>query len=103
MDCPKCRKTEENAKEVVKELGIEAEVVHVYDQAQMIARGITSSPALAIDSELKIADRVPSKGDNRSKSCDNNTSHSLSLYWTFRGLYEWYVWNWRRNYKNTFA
>ncbi len=44
---------------MVKELGIEAEVVHVYDQAQMIARGITSSPALAIDSELKIADRVP--------------------------------------------
>jgi len=57
--CPKCRKTEENAKKAVEELGIDAEVVHIYDQAQMIARGITSSPALAIDGELKITDRIP--------------------------------------------
>ena len=59
VGCPKCRKTEENARKAVKELGIDAEVVHIYDQAQMIARGITSSPALAIDGELKIADRIP--------------------------------------------
>jgi len=34
-------------------------VVHIYDQAEIIARGITSSPALAINGELKITDRVP--------------------------------------------
>lgn len=59
VGCPKCRKTEENAKKAVEELGIEAEVVHIYDQAQMIMRGITSSPALVIDGELKVAGRVP--------------------------------------------
>jgi len=59
VGCPKCRKTEENARKAVKELGIDAEVVHVYDQAEIIARGITSSPALAINGELKITDRVP--------------------------------------------
>jgi len=59
VGCPKCRKTEENARKGVKELGIDAEVVHIYDQAQMIARGITSSPALAIDGELKVEDRIP--------------------------------------------
>jgi len=59
VGCPKCRKTEENARKAVKELGIDAEVVHIYDQAEIIARGITSSPALAINGELKITDRVP--------------------------------------------
>lgn len=59
VGCPKCRKTEENARKAVKKLGIGAEVVHIFDQAQMITRGITGSPALAIDGELKIADRVP--------------------------------------------
>ena len=59
VGCAKCRKTEENAKKAVKELGIDAEVVHIYDQAQILARGITGSPALAIDGELKIVDRVP--------------------------------------------
>jgi len=59
VGCPKCRKTEENAKKAVKELGIDAEVVHIYDQLQMISRGITASPALMIDGELKVAGRVP--------------------------------------------
>ena len=57
--CPKCKKTEENARKAVEELGIDAEVTHIYDEVEMIARGITSSPALVIDGELKVADRVP--------------------------------------------
>ena len=59
VGCPKCKKTEENAKKAGEELGIDAEVVHIYDQLQMISRGITTSPALVIDGELKVAGRVP--------------------------------------------
>jgi len=59
VGCPKCKKTEENAKKAVEELGIDAEVVHIYDQVEILKRGITDSPALAIDGEVKIANRVP--------------------------------------------
>ena len=59
VGCPKCKKTEENARKAVEELGIDAEVVHIYDQVEILKRGITDSPALAIDGEVKIANRVP--------------------------------------------
>ncbi|RKX70156.1 thioredoxin family protein [candidate division WOR-3 bacterium] len=57
--CPKCQKTEENAKKAVSELGIDAEVVHIYDEIEMLRRGISDSPALVIDGELKVAGRIP--------------------------------------------
>lgn len=53
------RKTEENARKAVGEFSIDAVAVHIFDQPRMIARGIASSPGLAIDRELKITDRVP--------------------------------------------
>lgn len=59
VGCPKCKKTEENCRQAVKELGIKAEVTHVYDQAKMLMRGITDSPAVMIDGELKASGRVP--------------------------------------------
>ena len=59
VGCPKCNKTEENAKKAVEELNIDAEVVHVYDPAEILRRGITSSPALAINGELRIENKVP--------------------------------------------
>ena len=59
VGCPKCNKTEENAKKAVEELNIDAEVVHVYNPAEILKRGITSSPALAINGELKIENKVP--------------------------------------------
>ena len=59
VGCLKCNKTEENAKKAVEELNIDAEVVHVYDPAEILKRGITSSPALAINGELKIENKVP--------------------------------------------
>ncbi|MEM2866333.1 MAG: thioredoxin family protein [Candidatus Hadarchaeales archaeon] len=59
MGCPKCKKTEENCRRAVRELGLKAEVTHVYDQAEMVRRGITSSPAVVIDGKLKVAGRIP--------------------------------------------
>ena len=57
--CPKCKRTEQNVRKAVQELGIEAEVTHVYDQLEMLKRGITHTPAVVIDGEVKIAGRVP--------------------------------------------
>ena len=59
--CPKCKKTYENAAEAIKELGIEAELVKVYDSVEIAKRGVLETPALAIDGEIKVAGRVPSK------------------------------------------
>ncbi|MEM2874889.1 MAG: thioredoxin family protein [Candidatus Hadarchaeales archaeon] len=57
--CLKCMKTEENCRKAVRELGIDAEVTHVYDFVEMMKRGITSSPAVAIDGRLVVSGRVP--------------------------------------------
>lgn len=59
--CPKCKKTYENAAEAIKELGIEAELVKVYDSVEIAKRGVFETPALVIDGEIKVAGRVPSK------------------------------------------
>jgi small redox-active disulfide protein 2 len=59
VGCPKCRKMEENCKQAVKELGIKAEVTHIYDQVEMLKRGITDSPSLMIDGKLVVSGRVP--------------------------------------------
>ena len=59
--CPKCKKTYENAEKAIKELGIEAELVKVYDSIEIAKRGVLETPALAIDGEIKVAGRVPNK------------------------------------------
>lgn len=59
VGCPKCKITEENCRKAVKELGIKAEVTHVYDPAEMLKRGITSSPAVLVDGKLMVSGRVP--------------------------------------------
>ena len=59
--CPKCKKTYENAEKAIKELGIEAELVKVYDSIEIAKRGIFETPALAIDGEIKIAEKCQVK------------------------------------------
>lgn len=58
--CPKCERTLANAKQAVAELGVNAEVVKVYDLGEIMARGVLLTPALAIDSEVKVSGHIPS-------------------------------------------
>ncbi len=57
--CPKCKKTFENVKKAVEKLGISAEVVKVFDMQEILKRGITETPAVVIDGELKLGGKVP--------------------------------------------
>lgn len=57
--CPKCKKTEMNSREALKQLGLEAEIVAVKDQAQILQKGVTSTPALAINGQVKCMGRIP--------------------------------------------
>jgi small redox-active disulfide protein 2 len=57
--CAKCKQTEEMVKRVVAETGVNAEVVKVSDIREMIAAGIMSTPAVAVDGVMKVIGRVP--------------------------------------------
>jgi len=57
--CMKCQKTEEVVKQAVESAGVQATIVHVRDMQQMVAAGIMSTPAVAVDGVVKLAGRVP--------------------------------------------
>ncbi len=61
--CPKCRQVEANAREAVKNLGINAEIEKITDISQIIDFGVTVTPALAIDGEIKFSGKIPSVGE----------------------------------------
>lgn len=56
--CPKCRQLEANARAAAEKLGIEAEVVKVNDINEIVAAGVMLTPALAIDGNVKVVQKV---------------------------------------------
>jgi len=61
--CSKCKKVEENAKEAVKELGVDASVEKVEDIQKIMAYGVMKTPALVINETVKVMGKVPSVDD----------------------------------------
>lgn len=61
--CANCINLEKNAREAVALAGIDAEVVHVYDPAEIMARGLLRTPGLVIDGRVVSAGRIPSPAD----------------------------------------
>jgi small redox-active disulfide protein 2 len=61
--CGKCNMLEKAAKEAVKELGADVEVVKVSDINAIVEAGILATPGLAVDGEVKSMGRVPSKDE----------------------------------------
>jgi small redox-active disulfide protein 2 len=59
IGCPKCQATERNASEALRRLGLKGEVKLVKDQLQIIKKGIISTPALAINGNVKAMGRIP--------------------------------------------
>jgi len=60
MGCANCERLTRYVQKAVEELGIEAEIVKVEDFEMLIRRGITMTPGLAIDGEVRSMGRVPS-------------------------------------------
>lgn len=56
--CAKCKRLEANAKEAVPNLGVDAEIVKVTDVGEILGFGVMTTPALAIDGQVKVAGRV---------------------------------------------
>ena len=61
--CNNCRRVEAAAHEAVTMTGIEAEIVHVTDYADIAARGVMNTPGLIIDGRIVSTGRVPSATD----------------------------------------
>ena len=58
--CAKCETLLKHAKHAVEQSGGDHQVVKISDYALMAARGILSTPALAIDGQLKSQGKVVS-------------------------------------------
>ena len=61
--CAKCQMLEKHAKQAVEQAGGSHEVVKISDYAAMVARGVLSTPALALDGQIKFQGRVVSSDD----------------------------------------
>lgn len=64
--CMRCQKAEEVVKQAVEVMGIQATVVKVSDVQQMVAAGIMSTPAVAVDGVVKLAGRIPKLDEVRA-------------------------------------
>ena len=65
MGCCSCSKLHDTVKEVVLELGIEAEIVKVDDMKAVLEKGVMTTPALVVNGVVKVAGRNPSKDEIR--------------------------------------
>ncbi len=61
--CSKCKKLEENTKEAVKMLGLDASVEKVEDVKSIMGYGVMITPALVVDEEVKSVGKVLSAKD----------------------------------------
>jgi small redox-active disulfide protein 2 len=57
--CANCQRLEVIAREAVAGLGIEAQVEHVTDIKEIMARGVIATPGLAVNGKVVCAGRVP--------------------------------------------
>ena len=56
--CRKCASLKDNVEAALKELGLEAEVEKIEDINEIIKFGVMSTPALAINGDVKIVGKV---------------------------------------------
>lgn len=56
--CAKCKGLENNVRQAVKELGIDAEIVKVDSIMEIMERGVMMTPALCINGETVAVGRV---------------------------------------------
>ena len=63
--CMKCKKAEENVRQVLAETGVQATVKHVTDMQAIMAAGVLSTPAVAVDGVIRLKGRVPTTDEVR--------------------------------------
>lgn len=57
--CPKCKQTEEIAREAVRQAGVEADVEKVADFVEIAKAGVLATPGVAVNGVVRSRGRVP--------------------------------------------
>ncbi len=61
--CAKCHQLEQVAKQVMKELAVDATIEEVKDMKKIMAYPILTTPGLVVNEELVCSGRIPSKSE----------------------------------------
>ncbi|WP_461206687.1 thioredoxin family protein [Clostridium sp. DL1XJH146] len=61
--CAKCKKLEANAKQAVKEMGVDAIIEKVEDIKDIMGYGVMNTPALVVDEKVKAMGKLLSAED----------------------------------------
>ena len=70
--CAKCKAVEKEVKEVVAELGIDANVEDIRDMAKIMEYKVMMTPGLVIDGKVVCSGHVPSRNDVRKMLLEAN-------------------------------
>jgi len=63
--CSNCKALEANTAQALRALGIDQPIGKVTDYGEIVSYGVMSTPALAIDGDVKVVGRVPSVDELR--------------------------------------
>ena len=63
--CPKCKTLEKSTRDVVAELGIDADISKVEDIMKIMTYGILHTPGLVINGKVVLSGRLPSQSEIR--------------------------------------
>ena len=61
--CAKCHTLADQTKKAADELGVEINMEHVTNMADIMKYGVMSTPALVVDGQVKVSGRVPNLGE----------------------------------------
>ena len=61
--CARCRQLEQTVREIIKELGIDAEVEEVKDIKKIMEYRVLTTPGLVINEKLVCSGKIPSKAE----------------------------------------
>lgn len=71
--CPNCLKLEENTKQALVELKMEAQVEKITEIQDIMSYGVMSTPALVLDGEVVLAGQVASAEKIKQLLADNES------------------------------